>query len=602
MTDIKNARLIKFLFYILVLTVVYYAIGILGILFDERNHAFVFLTLSVFLVMPKSAVDIVTERLHGVKNFIRYLLPSVFLSLILFGYPLFLKATGYEYSFLHRLVIFAITIAWSMLAVAKAERIFFACGDRFVHIKSTGDNKIIEMRSFLLFFLLVFIPLMMISIVFYPGVISYDSNRLYVAASGLGDPANRSDIHSFAYLVLLRLAQTITTNPYLLVFIQIVLFSVIWSVFFSFLCSRGLHIVVGVFASILIDLIPANSYILCAIWKDIPFCLCLFFVTFLLVIPAYSEAFIDTYWWNALLGLSIFGMTSFRSNGLVSGIIVLIVLLIIGLRHKWKKIVITALSVAMLIGFYKGPIFELLQVSDNSSLGDESFASAPFIDGIWENIYVGNQLSEEVEAYMYSIMPREEWIESYRENYCNILYVNKQEGWANVSMQKSVEGYMWCLINHPRTTLKERLRKTSTIWCGFPANPSIPNSDQPVYIDMTENAFGWDFIGVLRGARELFARWYNDDHLVGAFTSFVWRGGTNLVALIFGFGILAKKRRGLLVLPYVPIFGSIISLLMACCYADYRYNWPTLVVQIPLTCSCLLLSCNKSIREDITGE
>lgn len=120
-----------------------------------------------------------------------------------------------------------------------------------------------------------------LSIIYYPGIITRDSVSMYYAAQNFSDMRVRTDIHSFAYLCVYKLVFSFTDNYYVLTCLIILLFSVVWARYLTYLYQCGLRF--GVVFTVTLGwlLIPRNWYMLITSWKDSPFTISMLILSYL---------------------------------------------------------------------------------------------------------------------------------------------------------------------------------------------------------------------------------------------------------------------------------------------------------------------------------
>lgn len=552
---------------------IYFAIDNRNILFDTTNRRYVFIILSLAIYLIYFRFYTTQKKEKTKKECIITTVETLLIDFSYFGYHLFIGFNAINTSIFIRSVLFLAGYIWS-------EKFLFV----IKHVFMTGSKMIIRDRLYdsgnkLLLFLVVFIPSICMSVIFYPGVISHDSNYLFEQACNLSDISNRSDIHSFAFVLILYGVSRFTNNVYVLVLINIICFSLIWSNYIMLLCENGLCFKFGVILSLLWVIIPGNLYIIQAIWKDIPFTISLLGLTYYITKFVFDKKLGKDTKWNILAGLFIFLTAIFRSNGLFVSVIMILLFLFVSIQMRFKKMMIMCIGSALCIFAYKGPFFHALQVSQTPA----SFAAEPFWNGVWINIVEENKLPSQIEKNMFSIMPKNQYLEYYTEDYVH-TYLIKSEERNRIDLNTMKNDYIWCLIHYPFTTIKERFRRTSSLWSAFPATATVQNV-QEVYTSMYENNFGWKYIDKLYPFRLLYEKWYNDRHIAGSFFSMIWRAGFWLIVIIIAcLEQIRQHKKGFLIMS-MPILFSTIALLIACCYPDYRYGWPIMVIGIPLVAS-----------------
>ena len=446
--------------------------------------------------------------------------------------------------------------------------------------KTSVSNK----TAFLIIFLIMMAGALTATRVFYPGVISSDNMAIYTQALA----GERSDIHSFALILLVKLLTLLSDNYYIITLFFAISFSLAWANMMMTLYSYGFPLILCGVVSVVFIFVPTNFILFAATWKDIPFCICMLLLTTSIIKMVFEDfhlAVRDV----VLLIVGLTGSALFRSNGQVVLIVCSIVFLIIWARKRHKNLIITVLvSVGVLI-LFKGPVFYLLDVDR----GGDWFTSIPFLDGVWENIHAGNELDEETKNYIEDLMPIERFEYAYAESYYNISAVKAYGNSNKISLNKSIKAYLKCLQNYPGTTLKARAKKTFNLWSVFPSDKYLVNYNLAADISQTVSRYGfdWKYPPQYESMRMMLMLSLRDD--LNVYLLFIRGSHALAMSLLLGLYFAGKGKKSF-ILIILPAVVNQIALIAACCFLDYRYTWPMFVMTIPFVCTAFI---NKGAKD-----
>ena len=487
--------------------------------------------------------------------------------------------------------LFVLMYVWCLLFVDLGMGVIGLIGN-YIHCDKLNLIKIPHVDW--VCFGIVFFTGLFFSIVYYPGIITPDNVMLYNASQHIDVISERTDIHSFLYVLVFRMLLELVNNYYIITICMVVLFSLVWKRMIRVFHLFGVNDIVLVFLVLIWLSFPRNIWMLIATWKDIPFTICmyLFFIeNCIWIIGGIDNMAIMDFF---LLGLSLFGISSFRTNGMfvVAGILVFYLILWIK-KAMDKRIVITILVAVSTVLLYKGPVFSFINVS----LGEPGFAALPFLDGIWENVAQENDLSDETIKTIEEIMPFESFKKDYRE--ASVYFGNFPNGYAGLNMSGIVEAYIDCLKRHPFDTLLSRAKKSYSIWAFFPHNRFVLDTNyEPEIRDFTElGGEKWDYIPLFEPIREIFQSQYiGANDFENIYYSLNRNGVCIVIWLIFFLYAYMNKRLRIMLLA-LPLVLNTVVLLVCCCYQDCCYTYPMTAITLQF-CLAFLIYMNLDINNE----
>lgn len=419
----------------------------------------------------------------------------------------------------------------------------------------------------------------MLSVVYYPGIITRDCASIYKAAQHITDSSYRTDTHSFAWTMLVAVIDKVFHNYFAITIMVAVSFVLAWFYYMKVLYDCGLSLKVIVGLTVLWFCFPGNWYYLVCTWKDMPFAISMLTVSAIICgILLGNRQDKATY---IALAIFSFAMSVFRSNGQIVLIFLTIVSVIAVIRKKNHfKGMALAFGIALaMLGIFKGPIFSILDVSGTP----HGLYALPYIDGIWENVHQDVELSEAtIEFIETEIMPLEEFKEAYVSAYTNRYVFPK--GYEDISLEKAKNAYKECIILHPFITISARFKRTYNFWglmldMEFPADRNYI-SQIPDVTEFSKD-YKWAFDDRFAVIRENIANLTTAAQAFGFLTMTFSRCGFCIILWTLFLRISNKNKEKLLFLIMPPAVNTIV-LLIGSCFADYRYAYPMFMMTIPL--------------------
>lgn len=437
-------------------------------------------------------------------------------------------------------------------------------------------------------FLLILIIGLYMSIIYYPGVITSDCAGIYRSASDLQDISCRTDIHSFAFTVVIALMIKLFHDYYAITLFMVIAFGISWSFYMYVLSKCGMPYKTTLGLTLFWLSFPSNLYYLICSWKDILFTSSLLLTSALILFFLQCEGQKNK-WSIGLLTISSFCTAAFRSNGQIIIIVMMVIMIILSIRSpdiRYRRMSMPfALAVSMVV-IFKGPIFSIL----HAQRSPQSLATLPFVDGIWENIYQDNEVDEEVKRFIEDeIMPIEDFRDAYDSRYTN--YYAFPKGYQAISLDNARHAYMLCLKDHPMTTLLARVKRTYNIWFVDP-DKRFPSEwifiDHIAETDILEGE-DWQFPVRFKRSRDLFGKLFTGSYIIGYIQQVMARSGSCLVICFILWRHLKIINRKEIVLVVLPGMINLFGLAVGCCFNDYRYTYPMFALTIPFLAVCIYL-------------
>ncbi len=212
-------------------------------------------------------------------------------------------------------------------------------------------------------FSIIFVPFLVILLIFNPGILSYDSyNQLSQIESGIFENWHPF-IHTFIEMICLKVCDT----PASIAFMQIFTFALLWTCICKYNRKRetAVEFIFQIVITIIIVGNPINSIYAITLWKDILYSYGILLLSFCLQIMIDNNYKLSRVFIILLSFLMAF-LSKIRFNGLFV-IIILIGLLIIFLakRKNYKKaMLLILLYIIFMLGF--NTLEKIYDVKDNA--------------------------------------------------------------------------------------------------------------------------------------------------------------------------------------------------------------------------------------------
>ena len=238
-------------------------------------------------------------------------------------------------------------------------------------------------------------------IVFWPGVISSDSNELWRQAV-TGD---FNDWQSAFFAMLLYLLIKIDYSLGFVLILQIVFFSSVVAYGLGRLEKRGLPKGILWLIAVLFALSPLNNMQAITLWKDIPYSISILWLAILFFeIYDSNGKWIEKKKHIFLLIFLTLLLSLLRANGIPMAGVSLLILSFV--YKKQRKQFLTILAVLLLLFvFVKGPFYDFVGI--NREISGQS--NLILLHHIAAHLEAGTELSADEYTYLNNLMPIDEW-------------------------------------------------------------------------------------------------------------------------------------------------------------------------------------------------
>ncbi len=424
-----------------------------------------------------------------------------------------------------------------------------------------------------------------------PGNFSHDS--VYQWSQAMGD-VRLEDSQPVLFTLWLAPFAHISRSPAFFTFCQVLLCAAVYTVILAWMNRRGIPAWVCLGLAALLALLPGMGVHAVTVWKDVPFCLGVLWLGFLLARLARGKK--PSRGFAAESAVALLVVACFRHNGIVVAGVSGVALLGLGLRHRAKQALAGVLAGLVLVVFAQGPLYGIVR-APRYNMGLSGLAA----DIIGSSLTYGADLPEDLEQQALAAAPKEEWVERYNPyhyfGYFNYAVYDKNPFFTQYQQKGPlwVAG-MWMRVfaRNPLVMFHERMSMGDSVLFVDTA------FHQDAYMYAYENRIVENDLGIAHTDNALM-RFFDGVLKAGSNAqpgqAILWRGGVwwivGLWLLYFNF----LQKRGRRSLFFVPILANVATLLVAVTEQGYRYIYNV----IPYLLFGLLLAVMPLSYDENTG-
>lgn len=496
-------------------------------------------------------------------NYIIYIiLLSIYASFACLGENLFFNFTSIETSLKNFGLILLGSIIWIPIIFIS---IYFL---EIINNRISNNNFKIINSNYIQLFFSTFIIWVLYLFLLWPGFITPDSIDQHFQAIGLLPLSNH---HNIFHTLFLRVLYNIYDNFTFVIFVQIVLFSVIWAYCIGSF-SNKVNIKYLVIFSLLFAAMPNNAQMVISLWKDIPYTFSFLLLTF--VVSRSEKTIISSkkFMFLFILAFSLVGLL--RHNGLIVVIGTLLIYFIIS-KNK-RKILYLISFIFFNIAFVQYPLMNFYHVIPISNW-TKHITMYNDIVGVF---VAGGNLSSKTESFLNKEITVNEHKMIYTP-YIPALYmypdVKKNFSYNNlglndISTKEIFLMYLDTLKNNTGLMVQNRLLGSDVLWnCGRTKEYNSvallqSNNLDKKNIKKNQNTIKQVIRNLYYSIKDsiIYANLFN-------------KTGIYLISLFTLFLFALRNFKSKILIIFIPIIFQILSLLLAMQAQDYRYVWPIFV-------------------------
>lgn len=421
-------------------------------------------------------------------------------------------------------------------------------------------------KFFFLLLVLLFLCWLPYFLVFYPGIISYDSiEQLEMIIHGFDVISDHHPIlHTIFIAIPYHLGFGITKNVIcgaaMVSLFQMLFMASIFSSFLVFLHQRKVNDKVLLFVFLFYAILPVHGYYSITMWKDVIFGGSILLLV-MEIVKLLERDKTNTLTLKSMIPFLFVSLLCvfFRNNGIYLYFIVALFGLLVFPQHR-KKLTFVFFLVFGLFFFVKGPVFDYFQIKKSESV---EYLAMP-LQQIGRMAYKNITFTKKEQELLNQLMPIEQMALAYNPQKSDGIKFSEyfHEDVLNQHKKEYLALWFRLILKHPDVALESYFVSTVGYWypgtsywsvfnyvypneIGLKSEPFIP-SLQPLFIQLTSKRI--------------------------PLLNLEWSIGL-CFWMICLFGVITFKKRGIKFLyPYVPIFGIWVTMMLASpVFAEFRY-------------------------------
>ena len=428
-----------------------------------------------------------------------------------------------------------------------------------------NKGKILK-KEFLIYTLLIIIPLIIAIVAYYPGIGTTDTsvqwNQVQTNLYNNWHPI-------FHTLIFMKLPSLFYNNLLSCTIFQTLFILLILLYFCYFLRKNFLNYKQTIILLMLIVLNPIFLKYSVTIWKDIPYTWSLFLLTLSLIDIVKSDGeWLKNNFNKLLFIVSSLGVFLFRHNGLVPFVLTFVLLIIF--YPKLRKF-LTITLISSLVGYYGvcGFFFDL-------TTGGKAEMIGVVLGQI--NYYYNNEVEfskDELEV-MDKLSPIENWKKYYNaRDFNGVKWASstfQEEASKKENFNKIISMWFHKSLKNPFKFLESYLAITSPIW-------EIKNNFSDVDYQNTReltNTINYKTYDKLVSYNKIIV----DSPMRWLFTDF----GDGLFLIVLGLFLIIKKTKFNIKkwIPFLPVIFNTLVIMLLITGKEYRFVYPQVVCCYPL--------------------
>lgn len=438
-------------------------------------------------------------------------------------------------------------------------------------------------RSLWLLWLGIFLPSCFLYLVYFPGTLSSDPMRQIMEAMGdVSVSTHHPPLHTLLLWLFLQVGGAVGKLS-----VGIGLYTL-----FQMICMSGLYALVvwqvrrygapgwmwGILAAFF-ALFPVFPMFSVTVWKDVFFGGAVLLLTLLsLELLRERERYFLPRYRLPLLVLALLLLALMKNNGIYIAVICLLGW-ILGSPGCRRPLLIATVAFFVLFGLIRGPVFSALEVEEGS---DREAMSIPLQQMARVVLHHSEEIAPEDREVIDALLPVEDLGALYNWTYSDPVKNEFDEAYYAENKEKVRRTFVRLMTAFPLETLDALLCGSLGYW--------YPEMEGWVFFSqIIDNDYGIATHSFLPGVHAFFQEHRLDSIRKIPVLSMLMNVGFVFLVLLFCAVLILVKRRGRLLLAFLPGFGLWLTALASPVNCEFRYIFGTYLSLPLLLCVTLLL-------------
>ncbi|MVP01459.1 hypothetical protein [Paenibacillus lutrae] len=445
----------------------------------------------------------------------------------------------------------------------------------------TSNNVLRKINSSIIYYMLPLSIWLIYWLAFFPGLMSGDSLDQWRQIHTL----ELNDAHPAFHTLINWLLTQFWDSPAIISLSQIIFMVIIFGKTMVLL-ERKFNVsrITLILLCLVISILPVNGMLLNNLWKDIPYSICLLWLTLLLM-----KVFLTSGNWlvskknQALLIGVLILLTLLRHNGFVPAFGIMFCLLIY-YRSFWKTSLKILFVVFLSFFIFKNGIYNQLNIAPTPKVLSYSIP----IHHIGALLNQDIVLSTKEKQIIDELMPSELWKDNFHKYTVDTLIYNSNFN-MRVFDEKDISGdflkvWLGLTLKNPGIVLKDWMHMTSIVWeMREPINSKNLYTETTIVNSIPGATYNLHSQSKIPSVKETLLKYFNltMDHNL---SWIIWRPALLLLFSLFGFYVLFKKYGWKISIVYLPLMLNLSSIFLAIPAQQLRYIYSaTLILPIIIT-------------------
>ncbi len=328
-------------------------------------------------------------------------------------------------------------------------------------------KKCIKLKN-IIFFIIPFVMLLITLFSFWPGIYTYDgTNQWEQAISG-----NINNEHPFFGTYFMLILSKIWNAQTIILIYQILLFSIIWFLICTdLLKEKKKHKSIIVY-TIFMCLTPIISIYAVTGWKDVIYSYYLLSISYFLY-----KGVKDNFNYKTsnliVIGLLLGLIFSYRHNGIIVAILLLLFMLISFIKRKisFKKVFLILMTFILFLGVVSIPKkYYLNKYSENEEKTEATSIIDNYMTWIMGKYILNNYVSDDDLDFLNNYIEIDEWKKTYNAYLINAtnLAATKNNDFIASNSERFHSIFIKYTMKHPTSFIVHYLKADALLWSPFP--------------------------------------------------------------------------------------------------------------------------------------
>lgn len=452
-------------------------------------------------------------------------------------------------------------------------------------INLISKNSMSSIKFSIICVITLLVPVIFALIAFNPGISSPDTT-FCLAQTTHGALVGMRNWHPPFYCMILKAIVSVYDSTYSVILVQSFFYCYVILEGMLFAKKKNINEILLIVLVALISINPSNYLHAITIWKDVPYCYSLVWLTILLAKFIFDKDCCKKIYVYVELFVALVFTFFMRQNGMV--VYFLTVATLFFFIKQNKRILISVLTSILIVFLIRVPLYNHLQIKEG--MGGVYTGLGHDIVGTY---YAGGEISDKTKEIV-EIMTASE------TNYVHNPY------WANYSLgayggpiKQFITGYIDTFVKNPEIMIKAILCRNDIIWNIYTGKNGFIGCENFTGTQDTNPSWNEHYPArkdfKIRNLMVMIG-----DKFVEYFEPLTWRSGIYTFAVIFilWFLVLCKKLSKIWFI-FVPFFAQILSLLLSTGWCDFRYYWSLNLMSVFIVIFSIYI-CNEKVKNENT--